>query len=120
MGKRDARLNLQIRLARLLLQTFVSSVAAKYKADAIADFLGVPTQEFAAHPSVPFDITLGQRQVKGFGTQQSDGDKIKKLSTKKVVELLDRFLRESKQDIVCERFDEREQSFLELLQQLIQ
>jgi hypothetical protein len=29
-------------------------------------------------------------------------------------------LRESKQDIVCERFDEREQSFLELLQQLIQ
>ncbi len=119
-GEADARLNLQIRLARLLLQTFVSSVAAKYKADAIADFLGVPTQEFAAKPSVPFDITLGQRQVKGFGTQSSDKDKIEKLSNKKVVELLDRFLRESKQDVVCERFDEREQSFLELLQQLIQ
>ncbi|MFY7801998.1 MAG: hypothetical protein ACOVQ7_01080 [Limnoraphis robusta] len=119
-GEADARLNLQIRLARLLLQTFVSSVAAKYKADAIADFLGVPTQEFAAKPSVPFDITLGQRQVKGFGTQQSDKDKIKKLSNKKVVELLDRFLRESNQDIVCERFDNREQSFLELLQQFIQ
>lgn len=119
-GEADARLNLQIRLARLILQTFVSSVSAKYKADAIAEFLGVPTQEFAAKPSVPFDITLGQRKSKGFGNSQSDKDKIKKLSNQKVIQLLDRFLQESQQDVVCERFDEREQSLLELLQQLVQ
>ena len=119
-GTDDARLNLQVRTARLLLQTFVTAVAGKYKSDAIADFLGVPTQEFAARPLVPFDISLGERKAKGFGKSESDRDKIKKLSVKKVEALLDRFLSESPQDVVCERFDEREQSLLELLQQLVQ
>lgn len=119
-GTDDARLNLQVRSARLLLQTFVTAVSGKYKADAIADFLGVPTQEFSAKPSVPFDITLGERRAKGFGKSETDRDKIKKLSVKKVEALLDRFLSESTQDVVCEQFDEREQSLLELLQQLVQ
>ena len=123
-GDSAARLNLQVRSARIQVQILNAVVVISRMVQGLINYVGMPIREIVDQVTMPFDITLGNRRKfsgKGFGSGKKPDliQEINKNTEQATEEILDKFLKEEKQPVVSETYDANEPGLLELIQRFI-